>query len=98
MTRETCFNNYNLFFRKGIITKLLKNLLFGLQFILSFMLVTSVILHPAKGMGLGGIGAPAQIFGSQKGAETGLNKITAVIAILWALISILLSTPFIMEY
>lgn len=54
--------------------------------------MTAIILHPAKGMGLGGIGSPAQVFGSQKGAEAGLNKITAFIAILWALVAILLST------
>lgn len=62
------------------------------QLFLSIALITAVILHPAKGMGMGGIGSPAQVFGSQKGAESGLNRITAVIAILWALVAILLST------
>jgi len=90
-------NNYKIIFRKGIISKLLKNLLFGIQLIFSFMLVAAVVLHPAKGMGLGGIGSPAQIFGSQKGAESGLNKITAVIVIVWAVVSVLLSTTLIIE-
>ena len=67
--------------------------LFWLQLLLSIALVTAIILHPAKGMGLGGIGSPAQLFGSQKGAETGLNKLTGGIAVAWALVAILLSSP-----
>lgn len=63
------------------------------QIILSFALVMSILLHPAKGEGLAGIGGPAKVFGSQKGAESGLNKITTGIGILWALISVLLALP-----
>lgn len=63
------------------------------QVILSFALVVSILLHPAKGEGLAGIGGPAKVFGSQKGAETGLNRITTGIGILWALSSVLLALP-----
>lgn len=65
------------------------------QLFLSLALIVAVILHPAKGAGLGSVGGSAQIFGSQKGAETGLNRITAVIAILWAVVAVLLSSSFI---
>jgi protein translocase SecG subunit len=44
-------------------------------------------------MGMGGIGSPSEIFGSQKGAEEGLNRITTIIAIIWALSALLLSHP-----
>ena len=77
---------------------MLKGLLLGIQLVLSFMLVTAVILHPAKAMGMGSIGAQAQMFGSQKGAESGLNKITAIIAVVWALISVILSANLVPDF
>jgi preprotein translocase subunit SecG len=69
--------------------------LIWIQLILSLALIAAVLVHPAKGMGLGSMGGSAQIFGSQKGAESGLNKITAGLAILWAIVAILLSSPLI---
>lgn len=72
----------------------MRTFLLFVQVITSIMLITAVILHPAKGMGLGGIGSPAQLFGSQKGAEEGLNKITAIIVSVWALTAILLVSVF----
>ena len=65
------------------------------QLFLSLALIVAVILHPAKGAGLGSMGGGAQVFGSQKGAETGLNRITGVIALLWAATAVLLSSPLI---
>ena len=62
------------------------------QLILSLALIAVVLIHPAKGAGLGAMGGSAEVFGSQKGAETGLNRITGVIAALWALSAILLSS------
>ena len=46
-------------------------------------------------LGLGSMGSSAQLFGSQKGAETGLNRITGAIAISWAVVAIVLSSPLI---
>lgn len=66
-----------------------------IQLILSLALIAAILVHPAKGMGLGSMGGTAQIFGSQKGAESGLNKITGGLAVLWALVAILLSSPLI---
>lgn len=72
---------------------MIKTILFVIQFIASIALILSVLLHPAKTMGMGGLGSPSEIFGSQKGAEDGLNRITAIIAIIWGLAAILLSVP-----
>ncbi len=68
-----------------------------MQFIASISLILSVLLHPAKTMGMGGLGSPSEIFGSQKGAEEGLNRITIIIAAIWGIVSVLLSTPSIMN-
>ncbi len=71
---------------------MLKTILFGVQFIASIALILSILLHPAK-TGMTGLGSPSEIFGSQKGAEDGLNRITAVVAVIWGLSAILLSVP-----
>lgn len=65
------------------------------QLLLSLAMIAAIIIHPAKGMGLGSMGASAQLFGSQKGAETGLNRVTTVIVVLWASTAILLSSTLI---
>lgn len=71
---------------------MLKTVLFSVQFLSSLILILSVLLHPAKTMGMGGLGSPSEIFGSQKGAEDGLNRLTAIVAIVWAGTAVLLST------
>jgi protein translocase SecG subunit len=76
---------------------LIKTILFVVQFIASIALILSVLLHPAKTMGMGGLGSPSEIFGSQKGAEDGLNRITAIVAAIWGIAAILLSVPSIMN-
>lgn len=68
--------------------KLLTLFLTILQFTLSIALVIGVLLHSAKGEGLAGIGGQAHVFGSQKGVEAGLNRITAITAVLWFLVAI----------
>ena len=65
------------------------------ELLLSLALIVAIIIHPAKGMGLGSMGASAQLFGSQKGAETGLNRVTTVIVFLWATVAVLLSSSLI---
>lgn len=62
------------------------------QLLLSLSLIVAIIIHPAKGMGLGSMGGSAQIFGSQKGAETGLNRFTGTIVFLWVVVALLLSS------
>ena len=60
------------------------------QVVIAAGLILAVLLHSAKGEGLGGIGGQAKLFGTQKGLEQGLNKITAILAILFVLVSIIL--------
>ena len=69
----------------------MQNLLLLLQFLVALALIIAVLLHAAKGEGLGGIGAPARVFGSQKGLEEGLDKITAICAAAFIIVSLLIS-------
>lgn len=52
-------------------------------------MVILVLLHSAKGEGLGGIGGQATLFNSQRGLEAGLNIATSVVGGVF-LISVLL--------
>ncbi|MEB3198082.1 MAG: preprotein translocase subunit SecG [Candidatus Sericytochromatia bacterium] len=61
------------------------------QTILSVILIGAVILHSAKGEGIGAIGGQAKIFGSQKGVEAGLNRFATAVALLWGLVSLVLA-------
>jgi len=49
-----------------------------------------ILLHSAKGEGLGGIGGTAKLFGTQKGLEEGLDRITTVVAVVFISVSFLL--------
>jgi len=55
------------------------------------MLVGLVMVHSAKGEGLGGIGGAAKLFGTPKGLEEGLDKLTAGTATVFVLVSLVLS-------
>ena len=68
----------------------MKGILLVLQLIAAVALIISVLLHTAKGEGLGGIGGAAKIFGTPKGMEKGLDRITWGCAIAFLTISILL--------
>lgn len=48
-------------------------------------------MHSPKGDGIAGIGNAAQMFSSQKSAEKGLNKLTAIVAITFMVCVFLLS-------
>ena len=69
----------------------LQILLTFLEFTLSIAMIVAVLLHTAKGEGLAGIGGSAQLFGSQKGVEAGLNRVTSIIAGLWFAVAIALA-------
>lgn len=64
------------------------------QLISAVMLIVLVLLHSPKGDGIGGIGAAAQVFSSQKGAESSLNKITTWTAITFFAVSFILGYYF----
>lgn len=60
------------------------------QIISAFLLIVLILMHSPKGDGIAGIGNAAQMFSSQKSAEKGLNKLTAIIAIIFAVCVFLL--------
>ncbi len=68
----------------------MKALLIFVQIISGLGLIVTVLLHSAKGEGLGGIGGTAHIFGSQKGLEEGLDRLTLVLAVTFVAVSMLL--------
>ncbi|MFH1710244.1 MAG: preprotein translocase subunit SecG [bacterium] len=69
----------------------MKGFLLYIQIISAIFLIVAVLLHSAKGEGLGGIGGQARIFGTQKGLEEGLDKITFACASLFMLVSLVLT-------
>ncbi len=54
-------------------------LVWTIQVISSLLLIVLVLMHSPKGDGIAGIGNAAQMFSSQKSAEKGLNKLTAIV-------------------
>jgi preprotein translocase subunit SecG len=72
----------------------MKILLLSVEFIIALLLIGAVLLHSAKGEGLGGIGGGARLFSSQKGLEAGLNKITTVLAVLFLSLAFILGLVF----
>lgn len=50
------------------------------QVVSALLLITLILMHSPKGDGIAGIGGAAQMFSSQKSAEKGLNKLTAIVA------------------
>ena len=61
-----------------------------LQIISAIFSIILVLLHSPKGDGIAGIGGASQLFTSQKSAEKGLNKVTAVFAGIFVLTTFLL--------
>ncbi len=49
----------------------------------ALLLIVLILMHSPKGDGIAGIGNAAQMFSSQKSAEQGLNKLTAIIALVF---------------
>lgn len=62
----------------------------AIQILSAFFLVILILLHSPKGDGIAGIGGASHIFSSQKSAEKGLNKITAIFAGIFILCTFLL--------
>lgn len=51
-----------------------------IQVVSALLLMVLILMHSPKGDGIAGIGNAAQMFTSQKSAEKGLNKLTAIVA------------------
>lgn len=54
-------------------------------------LIILVLLHSPKGDGIGGIGGQAQLFTSAKSAETALNRVTWILAVIFIGLTVILS-------
>ena len=53
------------------------------QIISSLLLILLVMIHSPKGDGIAGIGGASHVFSSQKNAESGSNKLTMWVAIVF---------------
>ena len=69
----------------------MRGFLLLIQFLSALLLIVAVLLHTAKGEGLGGIGGSAKLFGTPKGLEEGLDRITWGLAVIFLSISVLLA-------
>ncbi len=56
--------------------------IWSVQIVSAFLLICLILLHSPKGDGIAGMGGSGQ-FASQKGAEKKLNKITAIVALIF---------------
>lgn len=65
-------------------------LVWTIQVISALLLIVLILMHSPKGDGIAGIGNAAQMFSSQKSAEKGLNKLTAIVACVFAVCVFLL--------
>lgn len=72
----------------------MKIFLISIEFLIGISLIVSILLHSAKGEGLGAIGGNAKMFSSQKGMESGLSKVTWVLTASFLGIALLLSIFF----
>ena len=62
----------------------------GVQVLSGVALTVLILLHSAKGEGLGGIGGSATLFSGPSQAESGLDRITWIVAIIFISTSALL--------
>ena len=60
------------------------------QIVSAILLIILILLHSPKGDGIAGIGGASHLFSSQKSAESGLNKLTMYISIIFILCTFLL--------
>lgn len=67
----------------------------AIQIISALFLIILILLHSPKGDGIAGIGGASHIFTSQKSAEKGLNKVTAIIAAIFIVCTFLLGYGFV---
>ncbi len=65
-----------------------------LQIASAVILIVLVLLHSPKGDGIGAIGSAAQVFSSQKGAESTLNRITTWVVVAFFVLSFILGYYF----
>ena len=59
------------------------------QAVLGLIMILMVLLHAPKGEGMGGIGGAATMFTGRRGAESGLDKLTWGIFLLFLVLCVL---------
>ncbi len=59
---------------------MLLNIVWIIQIVSALLLIMLILLHSPKGDGIAAIGGASQMFSSQKSAEQGLNKLTAIVS------------------
>lgn len=62
---------------------MLTTIFWVIQIVSALLLILLVMIHSPKGDGIAGIGGASQVFSSQKNAESGLNKLTMIVAIVF---------------
>lgn len=70
---------------------MLLSLVWIIQVLSAVLLIVLILLHSPKGDGIAAIGGASQMFSSQKSAEKGLNKLTAIVAAVFVVCTFLLS-------
>ena len=61
----------------------------SIMVISSILLMVLILMHSPKGDGIANIGGTSNLFTSQKSAETGLNKLTMYVAIVFAVCALI---------
>ena len=61
-----------------------------IQIASALLLIILILLHSPKGEGIAGIGGASHLFSSQKSAESGLNKLTMYVSIVFIVCTFLL--------
>ena len=69
---------------------MLLSLVWIIQVLSAVLLIVLILLHSPKGDGIAAIGGASQMFSSQKTAEKGLNKLTAIVAAVFVVCTFLL--------
>ena len=66
------------------------NTLWIISTVCAVLLIVLILMHSPKGDGIGGIGGASHIFASQKSAEKGLNKVTAIVCAVFIICTFLI--------
>lgn len=66
------------------------NFLWITSTVCAVLLIILILMHSPKGDGIGGIGGASHIFASQKSAEKGLNKVTAIVCAIFIICTFLI--------
>ena len=69
---------------------MLLSLVWIIQVLSAVLLIVLILSHSPKGDGIAAIGGASQMFSSQKSAEKGLNKLTAIVAAVFVVCTFLL--------